>query len=343
VSINAQGPLTSREPLQGGGVAEAGAVDVRPVDLPGNATAEPDPAGVPETAPRRIVAGRSTTQRVLGVANQVVRWVLMIGLALLFMYPFAWLLAASLKPRGQVFDNRLIPRTLVPSNYVEVWHQLPLTNWVFNSVLIAVLAATFVTLSSSAVAFGFAYFRFPGRNILFSVLLGTMMLPGAVTLVPNYLIWKYLGWLGTTVPLWGGTLFGSAFYIFLMRQFYLGLSRDLFEAARVDGCSYFGLFRRIAFPLALPSAIIVFIFEFQASWNNFSGPLIYLNFGSPKGYTVPLGISYAMTLYSPTAGGHGDYQFVMVASLLVTLPMLVIFAFGQRYFIEGIAAGSVKG
>lgn len=275
--------------------------------------------------------------------GQGVRWLLLTGFALLFMYPFAWLLAASLKPRGEVFDNRLIPLTPTPENYAEVWNQLPLLSWVFNSVFIALASATIVTLTSSAIAFGFAYFRFPGQKILFGILLGTMMLPGAVTLIPNYLIWKTLGWLGTTVPLWGGTLFGSAFYIFLMRQFYLSLPRDLFEAARIDGCSFFGLFRRIAFPLALPSAIIVFIFEFQASWNNFAGPLIYLNFGDPKGYTVPLGVAYAMTMYSPTAGGHGDYQFVMVASLLVTLPMMVIFAVGQRYFIEGIAAGSLKG
>ena len=303
--------------------------------VPGPGRRPSNPADVQWAGERR-----SRLARRLG---QGVRWVLLVGFALLFMYPFAWLLAASLKPRGEVFDNRLIPLTPTPENYAEVWNQLPLLSWVFNSVFIALASATIVTLTSSAIAFGFAYFRFPGQKILFGILLGTMMLPGAVTLIPNYLIWKTLGWLGTTVPLWGGTLFGSAFYIFLMRQFYLSLPRDLFEAARIDGCSFFGLFRRIAFPLALPSAIIVFIFEFQASWNNFAGPLIYLNFGDPKGYTVPLGVAYAMTMYSPTAGGHGDYQFVMVASLLVTLPMMVIFAVGQRYFIEGIAAGSLKG
>jgi len=275
--------------------------------------------------------------------GQGVRWVLMIGFALMFLYPFAWLAAASLKPRGDVFDNRLIPTTIVWENYVQVWQELPLVHWVLNSIIIALLAATLVTLSSSMIAFGFAYFRFPGRNFWFRLLLASMMLPGAVTLIPNYLIWKYLGFLGTNTPLWGATLFGSAFYIFLMRQFYLSLPRDLFEAARVDGCSYFGLFRRIAFPLALPSALIVFLFEFQASWQNFTGPLIYLNFGDVEDFTVPLGIAYAMTKYSPTAGGHGDYQYVMVASLLVTLPLLIIFAFAQKYFIEGIASTGLKG
>lgn len=271
------------------------------------------------------------------------RWALTIALGCLFLYPLLWLLAASLKPRGEVFDNRLIPRTFAPENYLQVWDQLPLASWFANSVFIALAAATLMTLSSSMVAFGFAYFRFPGRNILFALVMATMMLPGAVTLVPNYLIWKYLGFLGTTVPLWGAALFGSAFYIFLMRQFYRGIPRELFEAARVDGCSFFGLFRRIAFPLALPSAVIVWLFEFQASWNNFQAALIYLNFGDPEEYTVPLGINYAMTLFSPTAGGQGDYQYVMVASVVVTLPMLVLFAFGQRYFVDGIAGAGVKG
>ena len=162
-------------------------------------------------------------------------------------------------------------------------------------------------------------------------------------MVPQYLIWKKLGLVGTWVPLFGVNLFGSAFYIFLQRQFFLGLPRELFEAARVDGASYFGLFRRIALPLSIPSLVIIFLFEFQASWNNLQAALIYLNAGSVDGFTVPLGISYAMTKYSPTAGGQGDYQYVMVASLLVTLPMLVLFAFGQRYFIEGVATQGRKG
>jgi multiple sugar transport system permease protein len=277
------------------------------------------------------------------ILGKVILWIALIGFALLFLYPFVWLLAASLKPRGQVFDNALIPRTWVPENYVEVWNQLPLVSWMFNSVSIALLAALAVAISSSVVAFGFAYFKFPARNLLFGLVLATMMLPGAVTMIPQYLIWKELGLIGTWVPLWGANLFGSAFYIFLQRQFFLGLPRELFEAARIDGCSYWGLFRRIAMPLSIPSFIIVFVFEFQASWNNLQASLIYLNAGSVEGFTAPLGIAYAMTKYSPTAGGQGDYQYVMVASLIVTIPMLLIFAFGQRYFIEGVATQGRKG
>jgi multiple sugar transport system permease protein len=284
-----------------------------------------------------------TPGRVKDTIVKAILWVVLVAFAFGFLYPFLWLISASFKPRGEVFDNRIIPNTFNPQNYAEAWDKLPLLNWMGNSILIAVLAATLVTLSSSIVAFGFAYFKFPFRNQLFGLILATMMLPGAVTLIPTYLIWNNLHLVGTTVPLWGANLFGSAFYIFLQRQFFLGLPRELFEAARMDGASYWGLFWRIAAPLSIPSFIIVFIFEFQASWNNLQAPLIYLNFGSIENFTVPLGISYAMTAYSPGNGGQGDYQWVMVAAVIVTLPMLILFAFGQRYFIEGIATQGRKG
>ncbi|WP_285114930.1 carbohydrate ABC transporter permease [Leifsonia sp. fls2-241-R2A-40a] len=277
------------------------------------------------------------------IVGKTLLWIVAIGFALLFLYPFAWLLAASLKPREEVFDNSLWPKTFTPQNYVEVWNQLPLLSWIGNSVIIALLAAGLVAISSSVVAFGFAYFKFPGRTLLFGLVLATMMLPGAVTMVPQYLIWKNLGLIGTWIPLFGMNLFGSAFYIFLQRQFFMGLPRELFEAARLDGASYWKLFTRIAMPLSVPSFIIIFLFEFQASWNNLQAALIYLNAGGVDGFTVPLGISYAMTTFSPTNGGHGDYQFVMVAALIVTLPMLLLFGFGQRYFIEGVATQGRKG
>lgn len=292
-------------------------------------------------SPRRRPRGAPLTpiQRV----GEVLRWVLLLACSGLFLYPFAWLLAASFKPRGEVFDNRLIPQTWQPENYVQVFNELPLLSWLGNSLVIAILAAGLVTVSSSLVAFGFAYFRFPGRKLLFGLVLATMMLPGAVTLVPGFLIWNQLGFVGTSVPLWGANLFGSAFYIFLQRQFFLGLPRELFEAARIDGLNAWGQFWRIAFPLSVPSFVIVFLFEFQASWNNLQGALIYLNTGTANDYTVPLGIASAMTKYDPSTGGHGDYQYVMVAALIVTLPMLILFAFGQRSFIEGLATSGRKG
>jgi len=267
----------------------------------------------------------------------------LIAFSLVFLYPFAWLLAASLKSRGQVFDNSLIPDPVMWSNYVEIWNELPLGHWMFNSISIAVLAAVLVAVSSSLVAWGFAHFEFPFRNQLFGLVLATMMLPAAVTMVPTFLIWKYLGALGTWLPLFAGNLFGSAFYIFLQRQFYLGLPRDLFEAARIDGANHWTIFWRMVMPLSMPSFIIVLLFEFQASWNNLQAALIYLNAGSAQQFTAPLGIAYAMTKYSPTAGGQADYQYVMVAALIVTLPMLLLFSFGQRFFIEGVATTGRKG
>lgn len=292
-------------------------------------------------------APRADPPQPAGRTGRRVRRGIVLGLLVLFgvvfLYPFAWLFAASLKDRGQVFDNSLWPSAWRWDNYVQVWDELPLGNWMLNSVGIAVLAAVTVAVSSSLVAWGFAHFRFPLRGFLFGLVLATMMLPGAVTMIPIYLIWKELGFLGTWVPLFGANLFGSAFYIFLQRQFYLGLPTELFEAARLDGANQWTTYWRIVFPLSVPSFIIVLLFEFQASWNNLQAALIYLNAGSPEDFTAPLGIAYAMTKYSPTAGGHGDYQYVMVASLLVTLPMLALFAFGQRYFIEGIATQGRKG
>jgi multiple sugar transport system permease protein len=308
---------------------------------PGKPTEAVDEAPPARQAHRPARRPRRRTPR--STASQVALWTLLMVISAAFLYPLVWLLSASFKPRAEVFDNSLIPRTFAPENYVEVWEQLPLLNWVGNSLIIALLAALLVTISSSMVAFGFAYFRFPGRSLLFGLVLATMMLPGAVTMVPQYLIWKNLGVLGTWIPLFGMNLFGSAFYIFLQRQFFLGLPRELFEAARIDGASYFGLFRRIALPLSIPSLVVIFIFEFQASWNNLQSALIYLNAGSVEGFTAPLGIAYAMTKFSPTNGGQGDYQYVMVATLLITLPMLVLFAFGQRHFIEGVATEGRKG
>jgi multiple sugar transport system permease protein len=304
--------------------------------------------GDPTVTSRPASVGRpprpSVDASVVGrIVAKVVVIALLVGFALLFLYPFAWLVAASLKPKSEVFDNALIPHTFQWSNYREVWNQLPVFHWMINSVGIALLAAGFVAVSSSIVAFGFAYFRFPFRNTLFGIVLGTMMLPTSVTMIPTYLIWKNLGFLNTWVPLFGSNLFGSAFYIFLQRQFFLGLPRDLFEAARLDGASYWSMFWRIAMPLAKPSFIIVFLFEFQASWNNLQGALIYLNSGTVDGFTVPLGIAFSMTKYAPGNGGQGDYQYVMVAALLVTLPLLALFAAGQRYFIDGVATQGRKG
>lgn len=288
------------------------------------------PAAVGSREPRR----RNRTA-------QIVYWAALLGLAALFLYPFAWLISASFKPRAEVFDNRLIPLNPTLDNFVQVWNVAPMLTWFANSALVAVLAAATVTVSSAMVAFGFAYFRFPLRNLMFGLVLATMMLPGMVTMIPVFLIWKDLGALNTRLPLWGTNLFGSPFYIFLLRQFFLTLPRELFDAARIDGCSNFGLFRRIAVPLSKPALIMVFVFEIQASWNDLLKPLIYLR--DVNLYTIPLGLNSLFVKFNPVAGGEGDFQYIVTAALLSTVPMVVIFAVCQRYFVDGIAATARQG
>jgi multiple sugar transport system permease protein len=280
---------------------------------------------------------KSRTARIM----QVPYWIFLLFFAVIFLYPYAWLLSSSFKHRSHVFDNRLIPVDPTFENFTKVWEVAPLLTWFANSALVAVLAAASVTVSSALVAFGFAYFRFPLRNILFGLVLSSMMLPGMVTMIPVFLIWKDIGMLNTRTPLWGANLFGSPFYIFLLRQFFLGLPRELFEAARVDGCNYFGLFWRIAVPLSKPALIIVFIFEVQASWDDLLKPLIYLHDTSL--FTIPIGLNSLFIQFNPVAGGHGDFQYIVTAALLSTIPMIAIFAFFQRYFVEGIATQGRKG
>ena len=211
--------------------------------------------------------------------------------------------------------------------------------WFVNSVVVALAAALAVTSRARMVAFGFAYFRFPGRNVLFGLVLATMMLPTAVTMIPVYLIWNSVGLATTQVPLWAANLFGSAFYIFLLRQFFLGLPRDLFEAARIDGASYWGLFWRIAVPLCKPALIVTFVFELKASWSDLLKPLIYLR--DDDLFTIPRGLKAISDQFGQA--GEQQWEIVLAGSVITTLPMVIVFFLGQRYFIEGIATQGRKG
>ena len=263
------------------------------------------------------------------------------GASLVFTFPFIWLLSASLKDRSHVFTNELFRFPLQFSNYIEVFQIAPVEKWLVNSVLVGILAAGTVTITSGLVAFAFAYFRFPFRNAIFGLVLATMMLPGAVTMIPNFLIWNQLGFVDTLVPLWAGNLFASPFYIFLLRQFYLGLPRELFEAARVDGASYPRMWWSVAAPLTRAALIVVFIFELKASWTDLMKPLIFLRDVSQ--FTLPRGLKQLVDRFNPTAGGEGEFQFVMAAAVIITVPMILVFFLAQRYFIEGIATTGSKG
>jgi multiple sugar transport system permease protein len=277
----------------------------------------------------------------------------------IFLYPFLWALSNSLKTRNDFFDHntRLVPHPWHASNYLDIFHGVadmvykpPFAMWLLNSLWIGVAAALTVTFSSALVAFGFAYFRFPLRNFFFGCVLATMMLPGVVTLVPTYLIWNKLHFTGpgtflflsrNQYPLWAPNLFGSAFYIFLQRQFFLGIPRELFEASRMDGDNYWTMFWRIAVPLAKPALIVTAVFEFKASWTELQKAVIYLR--ADNTFTVPRGLKNLLDLYGPANGGHGDYQVIIAATVLATLPMIIVFFLGQRYFVEGIATQGRKG
>ncbi len=292
----------------------------------------------------------STSTRTQGrpviTPTRVLFVVVLVALCVLFLFPFAWLLSASLKTRADVFNGEWIPNPVQWENYVRIWQVAPVLNWTWNSIVTSFLAAVTVTVSSALVAFGFAYFRFPFRNVIFGLVLATMMLPTAVTLVPTYLIWDAIGkvvpaiGINTLTPLWASNLFGSAFYIFLLRQFFLGLPREVFEAARVDGAGYLRMWRSIALPLTFPALVVVFIFELKAAWTDFLKPLIYLR--DVNLFTLPRGLKILLDTYS-IHGGEGDIQLIMAGAVLVTLPMIVIFFLGQRYFVEGIATTGRKG
>jgi multiple sugar transport system permease protein len=308
-------------------------------------TAAPvDTAGVvapgdnPLAAPLLSTAAPRRHRRTWGPVRVLVLAALILS-TVVFIYPFIWLISASFKPRNEVFDNRLFPETFTFQNYLNVWQEAPMALWLANTVLVTVLAAATVAISSAMVAWGFSYFRFPLRGPLFGLVLATMMLPGAVTMVPTFLIWNSLGMVGTLTPLWAGNLFGSAFYIFLLRQFFLGLPRELFEAAKIDGANNWSMFWRIAVPLCKPAVVVTILFEFQAAWTDLMRPLIYLRDSST--FTVPRGLKALLDQYG--FGGEWHWEILVTASVITTLPMIILFFLGQKQFVEGIATTGTKG
>ncbi|SHF30666.1 carbohydrate ABC transporter membrane protein 2, CUT1 family [Streptoalloteichus hindustanus] len=254
-------------------------------------------------------------------------------LAVVFTYPLVWMVGASLKPRAEVFDGSPWPSTFVWHNYVTVFREIPLLTWLLNTGAVAAAAAVTVTASSALVAFAFAFLRFPGRELLFGLVLATMMLPAAVTLIPTYAIWEAMGLTGTQVPLWAGNLFGSAFYVFLLRQFFLTLPPELLDAGRVDGLGHLGLFRHVVLPLSRPALVISLVFELRASWTDLLKPLVYLQ--EPHLFTLPRGLKVVLDRFGQ--GGEMRWDLVLAANVLATVPMVLLFFAAQRYFVQGIA------
>jgi multiple sugar transport system permease protein len=281
---------------------------------------------------------RSPVQRITSHASL---WII----ALMFTAPFVWMVSTSLKTISQAMGDPpvLVPDPVMVENYSRVIHhdRLDFPLYARNTLVIAALAVAGTVLSSSLVAYGFARIRFRGRSFIFVVMLATMMIPFPVLMVPLYVVFKWFGdhtgieMLGTARPLWLPAWFGSAFNIFLLRQFFATVPEDLSEAARIDGCSEFGIYWRIMLPLARPALAVVALFTFMATWNDFLGPLIYLQ--RPEQWTLSLGLQG----FQSQLGG-AEWPLMMAASVLVIVPVVVLFFLTQRTFIQGIATTGLK-
>jgi multiple sugar transport system permease protein len=281
-----------------------------------------------------------------GLSLKLLTHLALIGVCLLAVTPFAWMVSTSLKTADNsvLFPPQILPRPMVPRNYLDVisGEKTSFLLWTRNSMIVAVLTVTGTTLSSAIVAYGFAKIQFRGRGALFGIMLSTMMIPFPVTMVPLFAIFRRLGdvtgmaWLGTFKPLWVPAWFGSAFSIFLLRQFYMTIPRELSEAARIDGCGEMGILFRVVLPLARPALAVVALFSFMLVWNDFLAPLVYLQ--RPQQFTLALGLANFQS-----AVGGTPWQLLMAASVLVILPVIALFFLAQRTFIEGITTTGIKG
>jgi multiple sugar transport system permease protein len=252
--------------------------------------------------------------------------------------PLAWLLSTALKPDEQMaqWPPVWIPSPLVWSHFVDAWSSGNFGLYFVNTATITISATFGQVLTASMAAYGFTRLRFPGRNLLFSVLLATMMLPGVVTLIPTFILFKELRWLDSFKPLIVPAYFGGgAFFIFLLRQFFRTLPPEIFEQATIDGASNYRIYAQIVLPLAKPALATVAIFGFMSHWNDLMAPLIYIN--SPDKFTLTLGLRRYMGLTDVR------FQEMMAMALLMTLPVLLVFFFFQQYFIEGVVMSGLKG
>lgn len=277
---------------------------------------------------------RSVRRAASRVASSVVTF---LG-ALLVLFPIAWMVSTALKTVDQTsaIPTIWIPPTPQWQNFATALTALPFAVYFRNTAIITGFSLLGTVLSAALVGYGFARFRAPGKDILFMIVLATLILPAPVLIIPQFVLFAKLGWVNTFLPLIVPTYFGSGFNIFLLRQFFLTIPQDLDEAAVIDGASYVQAWWRIALPMSLPALGIVAIFQFIFSWNDFFGPLVYLSYNNL--WTAALGL-YGFT------GSYGatDYNLLMAASLVVALPCIILFFLAQRYFVQGIVVSGVKG
>ena len=233
----------------------------------------------------------------------------------------------------EALEHRISPRWENFGLAIRAMQHFP--RYLANTLLLCLLTVVGTVLSSALAAYGFARIEWRGRNTLFVLALATMMVPFPVVMVPVYCLFRWLGWIGTLKPLWVGSFFAGAFNVFLLRQFFMTLPRDLSEAARIDGCSEWRIFWQIVLPLSRPALMVVGLFQFMGTWNDFLGPLIYLT--NQKDYTLALGLQFFQSQHGGT-----EWHYLMAASTLVALPIIVLFFFTQKSFIEGISMTGIK-
>ena len=295
---------------------------------------------VPAQAPRR----RSVSP--FASIWHFIAWLGLVGIAILFLIPLFWMISTALKEPSELMRNNWIPQRLAWENFSYALSYGMWFRWTFNSVVITVLSVVGMVLSSAMVAYAFARLRWPGRDFLFGIVLATMMMPGVVLMIPQFIIFARLPafgfqgsqtWVNTFLPLIVPTFTGSAFYIFLQSQFMRGVPMELSESAKIDGASEFKIFWNIVMPLSKPALATIAIFSFQGAWQDFMGPLIYLQ--SERLYTLQLGLRQ----FEFAAGGAPAWNWLMAVSLLVMLPVLAVFLAFQRYFIEGISITGMGG
>ncbi|MEO0796164.1 MAG: carbohydrate ABC transporter permease [Verrucomicrobiota bacterium] len=276
-----------------------------------------------------------TAQRV----QTVCIYLMLIAGAIVFISPFAWMVSTSLKPLKETMamPPQWLPSDLQWENYPQAIDEMgEFWRYTWNTLYLCLMTVIGTVISSTLAAYGFSRIEWPGRDKTFMLVLATMMIPFPIIMVPIFLVFRDLGWIGSFKPLWVPTFFAGAFNIFLLRQFMLTLPKELSESARIDGASELQICFRIILPLAKPAIIVVALFQFMATWNDFLGPLIYLT--NQQDFTLSLGLQS----YQSQSGGT-SWHYLMAASTLVILPVIALFFFAQRYFIEGIATTGGKG
>jgi len=294
--------------------------------------------------PTTVVRSRIFTGNIKFKPSRLLLYALLIVGSALMLMPLLWLVRSSLMDNAQifVFPPEWIPRPFQWRNYPEALTSVPFGRYFLNTAFIEVCVLGGVLVISTITAFSFARLRWPGRQFVFFTMLGTMMLPSAVTIIPLFVLWRELGALNTfvplTVPAWlgGGAYVGQgAFQIFLLRQFFMSIPKELDEAAYMDGASPFSVLWRIIVPLSVPALLVVGIFTFIDVWNNFLEPVLYLN--DEEHFTLSLGLATFKGLY------NANWGYLMAASTAMIAPIIVLFFIGQRYFIEGITLTGIKG